>query len=290
MHCAERQRTIARRAVVEGFGYWSGRDVRIEFRPAAPHTGIVFYRSDLSRRAGIPATIEYRDETPRRTNLRRGEVAVEMIEHVMATLAGLGVDNCEVWTDQPEMPGCDGSARDFVEAVDRAGLETQSAFVERQAILEPTFVRDGESWIEAAPVDDGQLHLEFQLDYPRHPAIGRQTASLVVSPEAFRAELADNRTFLLESEAQQLLAQGLGRRVTTSDLLLFNEHGPIDNPLRRPDECARHKALDLLGDLALGGRRLSGRIVAHRTGHRLHAELVRLLNDQFSRAALRASA
>ena len=110
------ERTISNPAVVEGFGYWSGRDVRVEFRPAPPGTGLVFVRSDLSADARIPANVEHRVEVPRRTVLRRGAASVEMIEHVLAALSGLQIDNCEIWVDQPEMPGLDGSSLKFVES------------------------------------------------------------------------------------------------------------------------------------------------------------------------------
>ena len=284
------QQTIAGRASVAGFGYWSGKDVRVEFRPAAPGTGVTFVRSDLGATARVRATIAHQVDSPRRTNLRCGAVAVEMVEHVLAALLGLQVDNCEVWTNQPEMPGCDGSAASFVDALLRARVVQQAAPAASIEVTETVRVSDGDSWIEAQPTDDGLLHLEFRLEYARNAAIGRQVARATVTTETFRRELASCRTFVLDSEAEQLKRQGLGLRVTPRDLLVFNDDGPIDNRLRFPNECARHKALDVLGDLALAGCRIAGRVIACRSGHRLHAELTRQLVERFATAPLRATA
>lgn len=290
MTTARFQQTIAGRAAVAGFGYWSGRDVRIEFRPAGPDAGVTFVRSDLGPQARIPASVELRREVPRRTNLRRGRVEVEMVEHVLAALAGLGIDNCEVWTDQPEMPGCDGSSAPFVDALLRTGVVQQGVAARRLEVTETICVIEGDAWIEARPSATGQLSIEFQLEYPNCSAIGRQVSRTVITPERFRRELAPCRTFVLRSEADELVRQGLGERVTPHDLLVFDDAGPIDNRLRFPNECARHKALDVLGDLALAGCRLVGEFVAHRSGHRLHAELTRRLVERFATVPMRASA
>jgi len=284
------QHTIAGRATVAGYGYWYGKDVRIEFRPAAAGSGVTFVRSDLGPAARVPALVEYRTEAPRRTNLRRGRAEVEMVEHVLAALAGLGIDNCEVWTNQAEMPGCDGSAAAFVDALLRARVVDQGVPARRLRVTEPMRVCEGECWIEARPAIDDAWEVEFQLEYAGHGAIGRQFARTAVTPERFRTELSRCRTFLLASEADQLRRQGLGERVTMQDLLVFGASGPIENALRFPNECARHKALDLVGDLALCGRRVSGSFVAHRSGHRLHGELTRRLVEKFAEAPLRASA
>jgi UDP-3-O-acyl N-acetylglucosamine deacetylase len=277
MPIARKQRTLARTATVSGFGYWSGCDVRLEFRPAPADTGIVFVRHDLPRPARIRATIENRIDAQRRTTLSAGGASVEMVEHVLAALAGLQIDNCEVWIDRPEMPGCDGSSQPFVQALDKAGVETQSALRAQLVVREPLRLGSADSWVEARPARSGGMSLKFRLDYGASTAIGRQTLELVITPDSFRRELAASRTFMLREEADWLVAQGLGKRVTPHDLLIFDAHGPIDNPLRYRDECVRHKALDLVGDLALSGCDLVGHFVAHRSGHRLNAELVRAL-------------
>lgn len=292
MIAARCQNTIARPVVVSGFGYWSGEDIKVEFRPAPAGCGLTFLRRDLGSYARIPVRPDLRVEVPRRTNLQWREVRVEMVEHVLAALAGLQIDNCEIWVDAAEMPGCDGSALPFVEALQSAGIVAQPVPAKQLIVTESVRITDGDSWIEAHPSPEDEFSIEFQLDYPHNPRIGRQSIQSVVTPESFQYELAPCRTFILESEAAQLTAQGMGTRVTTSDLLVFNQDGPINNPLRFANECARHKALDVLGDLALTGCDITGQIVAYRSGHRLNAAMARLLLERFASSdqALKISA
>lgn len=280
MHSTRSQRTIAGPAAVAGFGYWSGRDVCVEFRPAPIDNGIVFVRSDLEGCPTIEASVCHRIEMPRRSSLQKGTVRVDMIEHVMAALGGLGIDNCEVRVDEAEMPGCDGSSQPFVEALDAAGIVVQDAPAQRHVVQETIRLGSTDCWIEVRPSVSGQTVLECRLDYGEGSPIGYQSYRLVLTPESFRRELAACRTFVLKEEAAWLLAQGLGQRVSVRDLLVFDDHGPIDNRLRFPDECVRHKMMDLVGDLALSGCTFIGEFIAYRSGHRLNAELVRTILSQ----------
>jgi UDP-3-O-[3-hydroxymyristoyl] N-acetylglucosamine deacetylase len=280
MDSTRNQRTIARPAAVDGFGYWTGKDVHVEFRPAGADSGVVFVRSDLAGYPRIPASLDNRVESPRRTTLRAGSAAVEMVEHVLAALAGLRIDNCEIWVDQPEIPGLDGSALPFVEALTAVGVVEQNAPRPRRIIRGMLRLGDEDAWIEARPPVGPASVLHYQLDYGPASPIGRQSFETPFTPQAFRSGIAPARTFLLRSEAQRLLDQGLGQRATTRDLLVFDSDGPMENRQRFPDECARHKVLDLVGDLALAGCDLVGRFTAHRSGHRLNAELVRALLAQ----------
>ncbi len=276
MHALRKQRTIGQAVSVFGFGFWSGRDVQLEFRPAEADTGIVFVRRDAGE-TRIKAVVASRIETPRRTTLTTGRVSVEMVEHVMAALAGMQIDNCEVWVDEAEMPGCDGSSQPFVEALLEAGAVEQEALRSRLIVRNITRLGTEDSWVEARPSNNGTLSVKFRLDYGSGNAIGRQTLQLAVTPDSFRRELAPSRTFVLEEEAEWLVARGLGKRATHQNVLVFDKNGPLDNELRFRDECVRHKALDLVGDLALAGCDLVGHFIAHRSGHRLNAELVRAL-------------
>jgi len=277
-----RQTTIAHPVAVAGFGYWSGKDIRIEFRPAQAGTGIVFVRADLSPHARIAASIENRIDMSRRTNLQCGDANVEMVEHVLAALSGLRIDNCEVWVDQAEMPGCDGSAIAFVRALDKTHRVQQNATAPVLKVTETIRVTRGDQWVEARPISGGGCQVEYQLDYPHAPVIGRQSAKFALSPEIFRKEIAPCRTFVLEHEAQQMIQHGLGLRVTSRDLLLFDETGPVENRLHFNNECARHKALDLVGDLALIGFRLEGHFIACHSGHQLNALAARTLLEQLA--------
>jgi UDP-3-O-[3-hydroxymyristoyl] N-acetylglucosamine deacetylase/3-hydroxyacyl-[acyl-carrier-protein] dehydratase len=259
------QRTIARETGVRGVGFLNGSDVQVRFRPAAPDSGVVFVRADLPGRPAVPARIQHVVPRQRRTALQAGAAVVEMVEHVLAALAGLQVDNCIVELDAAETPGCDGSSRAFVEAIAAAGVVAQDRPREALVIQRPITVRQGPATLTAHPGDSG-LVLSYHLDYGRHTPIGSQSLFLDVNPESFRAELAPSRTFLLQEEAEALRRQGIGARTTEADLLIFGPSGPIGNQLRYPDECVRHKILDMVGDLALLGKDLVGHVVAHRSG------------------------
>lgn len=272
------QRTLKSVQAVTGFGYWSGKDVEVQFHPAPANHGIVFVRTDLPGEKRIAAVVENRIEIPRRTVLSANGATVEMVEHVLAALAGLQVDNCEVRVNAAELPGCDGSALPFVEAIEKAGVEEQNALKATIRIREVTRVGDDESWVEVSPARGKTktgLTIRYKLDYGPNNPIGKQTIELTVTPATFKKELASARTFLLDSEAEWLRSQGLGSRCSNSDLLIFGPDGPIENTLRYEHECVRHKALDLIGDLALAGCDLQGMVVAFRSGHRLNAEVVR---------------
>jgi UDP-3-O-[3-hydroxymyristoyl] N-acetylglucosamine deacetylase len=276
MSSSERnQQTLAAPVELHGIGYWSGSPVRLEFLPAPAGSGIVFVRSDLPGKPRIPAAIGCRSDIPLRTVLCREGARVEMVEHVMAALAGLQIDNCEIRTDASEMPGFDGSCLPVVEALTSAGRVEQDAPRPRIIIRRSMRCGNSESWIEARPAGSGKMVLAYELDYGSGNPIGRQSLEVTLAPRHFCRNLAPSRTFLLEIEARAMKAQGLGGHVTCQDLLVFSPQGPIENSLRFPDECVRHKMVDMVGDLALAGCDLVGRFVAFRSGHRLNAELVR---------------
>ena len=286
LRASRRQRTIARAAEVRGVGFFHGADVTLRFHPAQPDTGLVFQRADLPGRPTIPARVDSVVPSQRRTTIRRGVASVEMIEHVMAALAGLQIDNAVVEIDAGECPGCDGSSRAFVEALDAAGIVEQEPKRPTLIVEEPISIRDGDAVLAIHPPgSSGGLTLAYHLDYGREAPIRAQSFCVGLSTETFRNELAPSRTFLLETEAQALRAAGIGVRTTAADLLLFGRDGVIGNELRYPDECAAHKLLDLVGDLALSGVDLQGFVVAYRSGHQTNASLVRrLLHQKAARA------
>ena len=271
------QRTLRSAVTVAGFGYWSGEDIVVEFRPAEPDSGIVFVRRDLHAANRVPARVDFRLDTPRRTTLQSGTARVDMVEHVLASLAGLQIDNCEVWVDAAEMPGFDGSSQVFITALQRAGVLSQPRGRAQLVVTEPLLVEDATGWVKAVPVDDPVCRIRYELDYGSGNPIGRQDFEMTVTTESFVSELASARTFLLKREADWLRSQGLGTRVSLADLLVFDDHGPMENELRFADECVRHKALDMVGDLALCGCDIVGQITAHRSGHRLNAEMAKLM-------------
>ncbi len=269
------ERTIAAEAGVRGVGFLTGPDVRVRFLPAGPGEGVTFVRADLPGRPSVPAHVRHSVPRQRRTSLQRGEAVVEMVEHVMAALAGLRVDNCVVELDAQEAPGLDGSSLAYAEALAAVGTVEQPRLREVHVIDRPFTVRQEGATLTAHPGESDRLVLSYNLDYGPSSPIVSQSRFYSASPESFRGELASSRTFLLEAEARALRASGIGARTTEADLLIFGPDGPINNALRHPDECVRHKILDMLGDLALLGKDLVGHVVAHRSGHMLNAEMVR---------------
>lgn len=286
------QRTIRRDAHCAGVGFFNNRDVTVWFHPAPADHGVAFLRTDLPGCASIPAHIEYAVERHRRTALERDGVAVEMVEHVLAALAGLRIDNCLVELDAIEPPGLDGSAMPYVAALLDAGIIEQDRPRAALVIDEPLEVasrRDG-GRILAEPLAEPDLVIEYSVDYGPGSPVPASRFELKIAPESFAAEIACARTFILETEVAALRAAGYGARTTARDLLVFSSDGTlVDNELRVPDECARHKLLDCIGDFALLGCDLHGRLRAERSGHQLNRELVRRLRDRVSAAGATAN-
>ena len=279
------QQTIRRPASVSGAGYWSGRAVTVEFVPAPAGTGVVFVRTDAGGPVCIPASVDHRVEATARTNLAAAGIQVQMVEHAISALAGLGIDCCLVRVDAEEMPGLDGSSRAFVDAIDVAGSDSLGVPVEPLVVGEACRVGDDDAWVEVSPPRFAGLSVEYELDYGPGP-IGRQTLALRVTPETYRTELASARTFISQDDATRMREAGLATTVGYGDLLVFDADGPVGNTLRWPDECVRHKVLDLVGDLALVGRPLHAHVRARRSGHRLNGAMAaRLVAGEGRRAS-----
>jgi UDP-3-O-acyl N-acetylglucosamine deacetylase len=270
-----------RASEVRGVGFLTGSSVRLRFLPAPPSSGVVFVRADLPGRPAVAAHVRQVTGTQRRTTLGRPPVQVSLVEHVLSALAGMRIDNCVVELDAPEPPGLDGSALGFVEALLGSGAVTQPARRTAWCVRAPVTVRAGGATLTLHPPAPGEagLCLTYFLDYGPQAPLARQVHTQRLAPGGFRTELAGCRTFLLEAEAAELRRQGLGARTTTADLLVFGPRGPIGNALRFANEPARHKVLDLVGDLSLLGADLCGHVVAYRSGHPLNVELARTLHE-----------
>ncbi len=273
------QRTIQKSTVVESPGLFSGAPCRLRFCPAPEDTGIVFVRTDTISPVEIPAEIEYLAQRPHRTtSLTSENVSVETVEHVLAAVTGMGIDNIRIELSASEIPSTDGSALPFVRALQEAGVEEQDLEQDVFRIEEPIVVTDGDMMLSALPGPSDGLEIFYDLEYEM-PSIGRQVMSFRLGKDDFAQQLAPARTFLLADEARLFQSQGLGKHLSTRDVLVMQDDGPIDNELRFHDEHVRHKVIDLLGDLTLLGRPLRGRIVAARSGHALNHELVRKLTQ-----------
>jgi len=272
-----RQRTLAEVAEVQGVGLVTGTKIKLRFRPAAPDTGVAFLRTDIPDATPIQARVESVTGTARRTTLGSGKNQVTLVEHVLAALAGMRVDNCIVELDGPEPPGLDGSSEGYVDTLLSAGTTLQNSRKARLSVSEPVTVSQGNSTLSIYPREGDDLIISYLLDYGPFSPIAPQSLTLVVNPDRFQKELACCRTYVLEHEAIELQRQGVGRHLNPSEILVFGPKGLIDNRLRFSDEPARHKILDLVGDLALCGYDLVGHVVAYRSGHPLNVELARAL-------------
>jgi UDP-3-O-acyl N-acetylglucosamine deacetylase len=258
--------------------------------PAPPSSGVVFARADLPGRPRLPAHVSHVTGTQRRTTLGRPPAQVTLVEHALAALAGLRIDNCTVEIDGPEPPGLDGSARGFVEALLAAGAEPQPAERAVWAVEAPVTVRAGGASLTIHPPDGPGLTFTYFLDYGPAGPIGRQSHTQAITPGAFRRGLSPCRTFLLLEEAEALRREGLGARTTPADLLVFGPRGPIANKTRFANEPARHKMLDMVGDLSLIGADLCGHVIACRSGHPLNVELAGRLHAALVEAQRRVAA
>lgn len=263
------QKTLADSVEFEGIGIHTGIRSRIVIKPADEDHGLVF----ASGGSLIPAGCDYVISTKRSTVLGCGGVSVSTVEHLLAALSGLGISNALIEIDGPEIPILDGSADLFCKRLLAAGLKAQSGVREVLELAEPVFVSKEDSLVLAMPCSE--LILEGDVSYPS-PQVGHQNFSFRFSG-SFARELAPARTFGFWSEVKALLEAGLGQGGDLSNALIFDRPGFDASLLRFPDEPARHKVLDLAGDLALLGRPLHAHVLAVRAGHRLHVEFVRKL-------------
>lgn len=279
------QQTLSRPAEVRGIGFVTGADLRVVFLPAEAGHGITFTRTDRPE-LEIPALVEFTAPRSRRTALELRGVTIDLVEHVLAALAGLRIDNCRVLVNGPELPGCDGSSRAFVEALLDAEIAPLDVPRNTFRIPEEVVIHDDHgNTIRATPTLNRQLTLGYELDYGPGSPIPAQSLELAVHPGSFLQELAFARTFVLQEEVAALQAQGIGLRLSARDLLVYGPQGVIDNELRASDECVRHKILDCIGDFALLGCDLIGHVHCSRTGHRQNADLVRALRRLQDQAA-----
>ena len=263
--------TIAREASLEGMGLHLGVQCRLTFRPAPNGGGIVFRRTDLAGEPEIAAHVSHVGASDRRTQLGRGEEAVHTVEHVLAAVAGLGIDDVVIEMDGPEPPILDGSAGPFLRALRGAGLAPGLGEPEFLHLEEPLRIIDGASVYEAYPSDN--LELDVTIDFP-HPLIGRQSRSFTVTPASFETELSEARTFGFVEEVEALRGAGLIKGASLENTVVLNESEVLSGALRWSDEFVRHKALDCVGDLALAGGRVRARIVALKPSHRGTVTLV----------------
>jgi UDP-3-O-[3-hydroxymyristoyl] N-acetylglucosamine deacetylase len=276
------QTTLRTGVSIEGVGLHSGHPVLAHFRPAPPDHGLVFVRLDhpYSR---IPASLASATTFDYATTLCAGGVSIGTVEHVLSAAAGEGLDNCLIEIEGPEVPILDGSALPFVRLFHAAGFERQQARVQPLTLSRSVEVVRGDRRISFEPDGPG-LTISYEIDFP-HQVIGRQSLTVPIRPQEYSTRIAPARTFGFASDVEALRSRGLARGGNLHNAVVLDGAGVLSGPLRFRDEFVRHKILDLVGDLALLGRPLSGHIRARKAGHALHIEFARALD-----AALRAPA
>lgn len=271
-----RQQTIQRPVCCEGVGLHSGQPVAVWLRPAPPNSGIKFVKQTPSGVIELEAHIDQVSQTRLATSLGHGELVVHTVEHLLAAVSGMGIDNLLIELTASEIPIMDGSAQPFVAAIVEAGVVQQLAARSICVVTRPFEIRDGNGWIAVVPGACLEIHNTVEYD---HPAIGRQIFEYRDDgPGVFAAMLAGARTFGFLQDVEQLKASGYIQGGSLANAVVVGMNGVMNaEGLRWPDEFVRHKTLDLLGDLVLLGRPLCAKIIAHKAGHRLHAQFVSYL-------------
>jgi UDP-3-O-[3-hydroxymyristoyl] N-acetylglucosamine deacetylase len=270
------QTTIVRAASAEGVGLHTGVFGHIRLMPAPPDTGIVFRRTDLDN---FPIEAQWHNvaRVSYATSLMKQGVLLSTTEHLLAAIYSCEIDNVYIDIDSIEVPILDGSAEPFMQMLEHAGVRRLRRKRRYLKILQPLEVVEGDRRIGIYPASE--FHVRCYVDFP-HPLVGQQEVEMVVSPQTFRHLLARARTFCFERDIEPLRSMGLIRGGSLDNAIVLTGEGVMNGPLRFPDEFGRHKALDLIGDLALAGLPLLARVEAHKAGHALHTQLVsRLLAD-----------
>ena len=273
------QKTIANPVSLAGIGLHTGAQVSLTLKPASVGDGVRFIRMDLPGKPTVrvaPATVVMDLQVSRCTAVEENGARVYTVEHLLAAASGLGIDNLTVEIDGQEVPGLDGSSRDFLAALKKAGTCEQDApklFLEIKA---PISVASGDALLTISPADD--FKVAYTLDYD-HPALRSQFFASPVTAEVFEREIAPARTFCLDREVELIRRHGLGKGANRQNTLVMGPDGPVGNTLRFTDECARHKVLDIVGDLAFLGRPVRGHVTGFKSGHALNRQLVQKIME-----------
>jgi len=270
------EQTIEAPIEFSGVGLHSGAPVTMRLFPAPGGSGIVFRRTDLDN-FEIPATGRNVAKVSYATSLMRQGVLISTTEHLLSALVGMGVDNVIVELDNLELPILDGSAHPYVEAFQRVGIRAQRRQREYIRVLRPVEVREGDKFIGVYP--GSGYRIQYAIAFPA--PIGQQSASIDLAASNYGTCIAPARTFGYKADEKRLRDMGLIRGASAENAIILGAKGPENGPLRFADEYVRHKVLDLIGDLALAGRRIEGHVVAERAGHAMHTALVsRLMKDR----------
>ena len=274
------QSTIKKEIKLEGIGIHTGQKTSVILRSAEENSGIVFIRTDLPDRPRIPVGIENlldSVKSPRRTSLGIDGVEIHTIEHLMATLSALEIDNLIIEVEGPELPGLDGSADGFTKAIKDSGIKQQDKSRDEFQVRGPIFIEEKDSMIAIFP--DVNFRISYTLDYPT-TNFKTQYGSFLITDESFKNDISKSRTFCLEEEVEKLKSLGLGKGASLENTVVVGKEGIISGSLRFEDEFLRHKVLDIVGDLSLLGCAIKGHVVATKSGHNLNIRLLKEIQKQ----------
>ncbi|NJR39918.1 MAG: UDP-3-O-acyl-N-acetylglucosamine deacetylase [Leptolyngbyaceae cyanobacterium CSU_1_4] len=281
IHSSPRQRTLAHGFERSGVGLHSGSITQVRVLPAAVGEGRFFVRIDLPKSPVIPAHIAQLHQTRLSTELAQGSASVRTVEHLLAALAGMGIDNARIEIDGAEVPLLDGSAQDWVSAIAQAGTLLQDGDRSVPVLSEPIWVHQGDAFVAALPAP--QLRFSYGIDFEL-AAIGQQWHTWLPEQESFERSIAPARTFGLAHEIDHLRTLGLIQGGSLENALVCSAEGWLNPPLRFPNEPVRHKLLDLVGDLSLLGSFPCAHVLAYKASHQLHTQLAQHLTQVFSLA------
>jgi UDP-3-O-[3-hydroxymyristoyl] N-acetylglucosamine deacetylase len=262
------QRTLRRPVSCVGIGLHSGNKVQLSLKPAAPDFGIRFRRTDLGH-FEVPATVQHLAGIQLATGLACNEVSVETVEHLLAALVSMNIDNVLIELNSPEVPIMDGSAAPFIYLIQEAGVKTQAQPRKYLKIVRPIALSRGDKRIALYPSDHFKVTYSVSYD---HPLLRHQSRTIRITEESFIEDIAPARTFTFLKDVEMLRQNGLALGGSLDNAIVLGETGVLNNALRFDDEFVRHKILDAVGDLALVGHPVIGHLVAHRAGHALHTE------------------
>ncbi len=272
------QRTLSKEIVISGIGLFSGEQVEIRLIPSPPDNGILFRRIDLPKPIEIPASLDSVVRTPRCTILGTQGSSIHTVEHLLSALFSFQIDNLTIEVKGPEIPAGDGSALVFVNAILQAGICVQKMIKRHYSLSQPVVWSDGEIHLMALPSDT--FSVSYTLHYPHSTYLKAQYVSLEVSSDSYRTEIAPARTFSLFEEIETMLKRGLVKGGGLNNAVII-QNDRVLNPegVRFEDEMARHKVLDLIGDLSLIGKKFTAQIVATRSGHGPNILLAKLIKN-----------
>ncbi|MFH0838915.1 MAG: bifunctional UDP-3-O-[3-hydroxymyristoyl] N-acetylglucosamine deacetylase/3-hydroxyacyl-ACP dehydratase [Candidatus Omnitrophota bacterium] len=275
----ELQHTIEKEVRLEGVGLHTGTSTKVTLKPALANSGIRFTRVDLPEKPSITCDIAHIidiSKRPRRTSIGNKNIEIHTIEHLLAACTGFGIDNIIVELSGEELPGLDGSALPFAEALQTAGIKAQDEPKKIFVVREPLWIEEQDAFLAVFPFDG--IKISYTLDYD-HPIIKSQFMSYALKTNSFHKEIAPARTFCTESEAEELKNQGLGKGANYNNTIVVGKKGIINSHLRFENEFVRHKILDVIGDLNLLGFSIKGHIIGFKSGHSLNIKLIQKIKS-----------